>query len=301
MTVRDTWKIHKVAKKEFLKKGFAAALKTNHLSRRQIAELAAHLLLHVLVLRQAGAVAGVKNRRTLAEDSGSFIQTRAAAVFLFRRKCYILKMKAADEDIGLKPAHQVQDAFMRTAAEEDCPAVFLYLQVLFMQESIRAGPVACPFRQPGTVDGVSGRFLIAGKKRQMRIDRSGVACEDQARIVRQCRIKADVSAGGGIKKAAEGMFVHVDGRPAVDGEEALQTAAMIIMAVGKHSYIHILKMQSALFGVVGKSTALSAVKEDAVFFRFDIQAQTVLRSIARTAGRIFHQGDDLHTMFFTPS
>ena len=91
----------------------------------------------------------------------------------------------------------------------------------------------------------------------------------------------------------KGMAAQVHLRPFIQLKKPAQTAAVIIMPMGQHRHIHQGQIHPQLFGIVGKSAALSHVKEDPAAQGFYVQAQAMLRSKA-LQGSIFHQYPNFH-------
>ena len=88
--------------------------------------------------------------------------------------------------------------------------------------------------------------------------------------------------------------MHVDGSVVVELEKTGEAAGVIVVTVRQNGRIHQTQIDAQQRGVAGEGVRLSGVEENAVFFRFDVQAQTVLRGETVVRRQIIQKRNDFH-------
>jgi hypothetical protein len=93
---------------------------------------------------------------------------------------------------------------------------------------------------------------------------------------------------------AENIRMTMQSEILVAGEDALQTAAMVIMAMAEHYGIDLAKIDTQDPGVVGDGQILSGIKQNFAISGFDIKRQAMFsqQSLAALGNGIFDQGGD---------
>ena len=249
----------------------------------------AHLPGHELVLRPAGAVAGVKHGAAAVQLPG------VAGQRLVQRQA--IEMEAAHQDVRPEPVHDVQDPLVGAPADEDPPARLLDQQVVLVPEVLGLEGPALLHRQTKAAQVVPAGLPVAGGKGQARRQDRLLPGQVQPGAGRQGGVKADVPLRA-VVMGLEGVFVEVDRRGAVQLQKAGQPAAVVVVPMGEDRQVHRREIDPQSRRVAGKEAALPHIEQNLVPAGLDVKGEAVFLPEAQLCrqvlrDRVFHQCRDL--------
>ena len=128
---------------------------------------------------------------------------------------------------------------------------------------------------------------VAGKQLNSLVNDQAVPGNDHLGMVCQFLVQAQILGLAGIE-GAEGVLVDIDGGGMVDLQKALQSAAVVIVAVGDDHQIHLFQIHAHLPGIVQKVPGHAGIKEDLVALGFNIHTQSGLSFQTGAAGGILN-------------
>ena len=91
------------------------------------------MFLEIIILLKSRAVAGIVFA-VIGEQFPACVIQKCAAFLI---KIHLHEMEAADQDIRTEPVHDIEDSFMRTAADHDAFSVVRQNKVLLVTEIFR--------------------------------------------------------------------------------------------------------------------------------------------------------------------
>lgn len=252
-------------------------------------EPVAERLFQIFKRAESRAVAGVILGRKLCQVPGGEIERCPALLIGFQRP----EVESAHEHVGPQPLYDVQNALVGTAADDHEPSAFPEAEILFVREVVRLRMPIAHHEQILAVRGKGPRFFVAGAKPHVVVQRQNVVRRHDAGMPGQRGGHAYFPIVCG-EVTFKGAAMHIDGGVLVHGEEAGQTSGVIVVPVGHDGHVHKAQIYAQMHGVAGKGVRLSCVEENAVLFRFDVEAQTVLGGEAFVGRGVFQKRDDLH-------
>ena len=203
------------------------------------------------------------------------------------------EVEPADEDVGLKPLLDVQDALVGAAAEEDPSPMLRHQQVLLMPEVVWHELAARARREPKGVDLVRGHPVVAREELEPVSQVEVVARVDEPVRLPERRVKADVLLPG-VSMLLEGMPAEVDRRMVVELEEGRETAAMVVVAVRDDHGVDRAEVDAKPSCVVREGGRLARVEEGRSRVRLHEEAQPVLGDESLSARRVLRKRRDAH-------
>ena len=146
-------------------------------------------------------------------------------------------MEAADQDIGLKPADNIQYASVGAAAEQDPPAAFFHEQVLFMTKIFWPEDTVLQDGKAESAQIVVLSHLFAGMESYAVGDYGNVPGIEQLSMLWKGGVQTDIFCGTMVM-GLECMTVNIDGRGMIKRKKPGKAAAVIVVAVGQNGDIH---------------------------------------------------------------
>ena len=261
-------------------------------------ELVSQDLLQLFIGIIPGAVAGIIDRVSLRQGLGGGLDQPVGLGVPFLE---LEEMEPGDHRRQL-PAQQllrladdVHDAPVGAARHQHRLVPLQNEEVLLMGENILPGAVPGPLAQGGAGGQGPDGVRHGAKKPQLIVNGVLVGGHGEAVQV-QGLVDADVlqavSPLGVI--IPEGGPVDIDLCPGVHAGEGLQTAAVVIVAVGEDGGIHPLQVHPQGCRVPGKAVVGAHVEEDMMVRRFDVEAQAVAGGQGIGTGGIFKKSGKFH-------
>ena len=203
------------------------------------------------------------------------------------------EVEPADEDVGLKPLLDVQDALVRAAAEEGTSPPLRHQQVLLVPEVVGHELAARAHREPKGVDLVRWHPVVAREELEPVSQVEVVIRKDEPARLLERRVEADVLLPG-VPVLLEGMAAEVDQRMVVELEEGREAAAVVVVAVRDDHGVDRAEVDAKPSRVVREGGRLTRVEEDRPRVRLHEEAQPVLGDESLSARRVLRKRRDAH-------
>ena len=156
---------------------------------------------------------------------------------------------------------------MGAAADQDFFSVFLDQKIMLMQKTVGNKFFSAFLRQSVSGIGICRNPIIAGIQGQSGCRFCFVIYKAKPVGGPNCRINADVFFGT-IMKVAKSMTADIDRGNAVFFKKGHQTAAVVIVSVGKYGKVSLGQVDSQSCCIGKKSICLPEIKQDFMVIGF---------------------------------